>query len=289
MRTEKPAIVAFATMLVWGCCAVLPAAAQENDPALWSRAEKEKFLLEAKIERRKDAGKGITGSSRAALSSERGTHDAHIQTIDESKARFESAMGTEFNFKDTWKFNLAAYILDRILDINMIPVTVERKVEGRSASVTWWIDDVLMDELERRNKKVAPPNPESWNRQMYVVRVFDQLIANTDRNLGNVVITKNWDIWMIDHTRAFRLTTQLPEPKNLVKCDRYLLANLRKLDKATLREKTGKYLNGMEIDGVLARRDAIVKFFEDKIKTQGESAVLYDYLVERKAAYPWMQ
>lgn len=289
MRTEKPAIIAFATMLVWGCCAVLPAGAQENDPALWSRADKEKFLLEAKIERRKDPGKGITGSIRATLSSERGTHDAHVQTIDESKTKFETAMGTEFNFKDTWKFNLAAYILDRILDINMIPVTVERKVDGRWASVTWWIDDVLMDELDRRNKKVAPPNPESWNRQMYVVRVFDQLIANTDRNLGNVVITKNWDIWMIDHTRAFRLTTQLPEPKNLVKCDRYLLANLRKLDKATLREKMGKYLNGMEIDGVLARRDAIVKFFEDKIKTQGQSAVLFDYLVERKAAYPWMQ
>lgn len=289
MSTKRLATVACAAVMASGWLTLRAAGAQESDPAGWSRAEKEQFLLTAKIERRKDAGKGITGSSRATLSNERGTHDAHIQTIDEAKAKFETPMGTEFNFKDTWKFNLAAYILDRLLDINMIPVTVERKVEGRSASVTWWIDDVLMDELQRRNKKVEPPNPETWNRQMYIVRVFDQLIANTDRNLGNVVITKNWDIWMIDHTRAFRLTTQLPEPKNLVKCDRYLLANLRKLDKAILKEKAGKYLNGMEIDGVLARRDAIVKLFENKIAAEGESAVLYDYLVERKRAYPWME
>ena len=35
-------------------------------------------------------------------------------------------------------------------------------------------------------------------------------------------------------------------------------------------------LTGMEIDGLLARRDKIVKFFEDEVAKKGEGAVLFD-------------
>jgi hypothetical protein len=87
----------------------------------------------------------------------------------------------------------------------MIPVSVERKVGGKTSAITWWVDDVMMDEMKRTNKKIDPPDRDIWNKQMYVVRVFDQLIYNTDRNLGNLLIDKNWRLWMIDHTRAFRL------------------------------------------------------------------------------------
>ncbi|MBM3791705.1 MAG: hypothetical protein FJW35_15340 [Acidobacteria bacterium] len=265
------------------------AVAQETaqpGPAQWSRAEKEQFLLKAKIVRQVDAGRGITGTTRATLKSERGTHDAHVQTINEYKQMFQSPMGTEINFKDTYKFNIASYILDQILQINMIPITVERKVQGRTASLTWWVDDVLMSELERKNGNVSPPDTDRWNCQMHVVRVFDQLIANTDRNLGNLLITRDWDIWMIDHGRAFRMHTDLREPKNLVRCDRALLAAMRRLDKQTLKSNLGKYLTGMEIDGLLARRDLIVKTFEQKAAQEGEAAVFYDFLTLRTSSDP---
>jgi hypothetical protein len=127
---------------------------------------------------------------------------------------------------------------------------------------------------------------EKWNRQMLIVRVFDQLIANTDRNVGNIVITKNWDLWMIDHTRAFRIYHDLREAKNLAKCDRALLIALRGLNKQDLKQRMGNYLTGLEIDGLLARRDKIVKIFEDKIAREGEAEVLYDYLAERRQANP---
>ena len=110
---------------------------------------------------------------------------------------------------------------------------------------------------------------------MFIVRVFDQLIFNTDRNLQNVLIDKEWHIWMIDHTRAFRMLTTLKAPKDLVKCDRALLASLRELD--IERAKTLKpYLNDTEIKGLLARRDKIVKFFDDQVKAKSEAAILYD-------------
>jgi len=106
---------------------------------------------------------------------------------------------------------------------------------------------------------------------MYVVRVFDQLIFNTDRNLTNLLIDKNWHIWMIDHSRSFRMRHDLRNTKNLVKCDRNLLAKMKTLDQATLKKELSPDVNSEEIKGLLARRDLIVKFFESK----GPS-VLYD-------------
>ena len=42
--------------------------------------------------------------------------------------------------------------------------------------------------------------------QLQVVRVFDELIQNRDRNQGNILWTSDWKMWLIDHTRAFGVT-----------------------------------------------------------------------------------
>ena len=241
-----------------------------------SQTEMEDFLLNAKIVEHKSLAMGVTNSERAVLSDGKLQHDAHIQTINESKTSFTSNRGTELNFKDTYKYNIAAYRLGKILDLNMIPVSIERKAAGKSAAVTWWVDDTMMTELDRKKKDLEPPDKDSWNKQMYVVRVFDQLIYNTDRNLGNLVIDKNWQIWMIDHTRAFRLMDKLQNEKNLVQCDRKFLASLRKLDEATMMAQLQPFLSKGEIKAILKRRDLIVKFFESEIAAKGEAAVVYD-------------
>ena len=88
---------------------------------------------------------------------------------------------------------------------------------------------------------------------------------------------------MIDHTRAFRMYRDLFDSGNLLKCDRALLKALRGLNKQPLKENLGNFLTDMEIDGLLARRDKIVKFFDGKIAREGEEAVPFDYLIERKA------
>jgi hypothetical protein len=204
------------------------------------------------------------------------THDAHVQCIDEAKHEFTTDRGTELNFKDSYKFNIAGYRLARLLGIGNVPVYTERKIGGKSCSVSWWIDDVIMDEADRRKKKIDPPDPAGWNNEIYVMRVFDQLIFNVDRNLTNVLIVKSWDMWMIDMTRSFRLMHTLENSKNLGRCDRTLLANLRSLDTAVVHKALTSYCTKGEIDAVMARRDVIVKFFEDEVKQKGESAVLYD-------------
>jgi hypothetical protein len=270
--------LAFACNCVLALSAFAQVAAETkaSSPPRLSRAEMEEFLLTARVVQKKELSMGITNSQRATLDDGKLKHDAHIQTVDIQKASFQTATKTELNFRDSYKFNMAAYELDKLLELNMVPVSVERKVAGNLAAVTWWVDDTLMTELDRHKEKMEPPDLSTWNPQMYVCRVFDQLIYNTDRNLGNLVIIKDWKIWMIDHTRAFRTMKDLPSPANLAQCDRKLLAKLRGLNKDVLTKGLQRYLNSLQIDSLLDRRDKIVSFFDQQIAKKGEAAMLFD-------------
>jgi hypothetical protein len=256
--------------------------AQESQTAQTGTAvsdtEIEQFLLHAEVVRTKGVSTGITGTQRATLSDGKLTHDASLQTIDVYKASFQTAKGTELNFRDSYKYNIAAYRLDRLLGLNMIPVSVERSVAGKTGAVTWWIDDVKMMEKDRFQKKIEPPDQTTWNDQMYQARVFNELVYNTDANLGNLLITNDWRLWMVDFSRAFRLHKDLREPKNLNNCklDRRVYTALRGLDEPTLTAKLGDVLRDTEINGLLARRDRILKHFEQQIAQKGEQSVICD-------------
>jgi hypothetical protein len=206
------------------------------------------------------------------------THDAQIQTIDQRKTSFTDTRGTYLHFADSYRHNIAAYELDKILEMGMIPPSVQRVVRGRTSSMTWWVDDVQMTEKQRYQKKITPPDQAAWNRQIFCVRTFDELIYNFDRNLGNLVITKQWRIWMIDHTRAFLPYQKLKDTKRLVQCDRHLMAAMRGLTLEMAQEALSPYLDNLRIQGLMARRDAIVAHFERAIKERGEEQVLYNCL-----------
>jgi hypothetical protein len=156
----------------------------------------------------------------------------------------------------------------------MLPVYVERKWQGHTGSLSWWLP-AKMDEQERVAQKLHPPDPDAWNKQMYKVRVFDELIYDTDANLTNILIGPDWQIWRIDFTRAFRNDKDLKTPNDLVRCERQLLNKLKGLNGDELAAKTHNYLNKEQVQGVMARRDKIVARFEELIKTKGDKEVLY--------------
>ncbi|MDA2929338.1 hypothetical protein MYX84_05225 [Acidobacteria bacterium AH-259-O06] len=239
-----------------------------------TRAQMEEFLLNAKVVKRETLPIGVTASERATLTDGRLTHDAHIQTVEIYKTRFESDRGMELNFRDSYKFNIAAYRLDKLLGLNMVPVSVERKIGGTTASVTWWVDDFLMMDLDRHQEKIKPPKPALWVDQMHQVRIFTQLVYNTDPNLGNLLITKDWTLWMIDFTRAFRLHKKLQNVKSLFRIDRRFYNGLRELKEDVLMQELDPYLRKAEIKAVLARRDEILRCFDEKIAQKSEAAVI---------------
>jgi hypothetical protein len=110
---------------------------------------------------------------------------------------------------------------------------------------------------------------------MYRIRVFDELVYDTDPNLTNVLIGEDWTIWRIDFSRAFRTNKDLRGPKNLVKCERQLFEKLKALDANELAGNTKLYLSQDEVKAVMARRDKIVAQFQKMISEKGESEVLY--------------
>jgi hypothetical protein len=230
--------------------------------------QKEEFLVKAKIKQSKDAKKGVTGTSRVTLTDGTITHDASVQTIDDYKTNFLNEIG----FKDTYKDNIAAWKLARLVGIeDMVPPSVKRPYQGKLASFTWWIDNVVMDESERQSKNVQPPDKEAWNEENNVMQVFDQLIYNMDRNQTNILIDDRWRLWMIDHSRSFRVHKSLKDSSLLKAVDRTMLAKMKTLDEAMLTKELGRDASKDEIRGLLARRDLIVKLFDAK----GDS-VLFD-------------
>lgn len=270
--TKRAQAIAFSLSL---CFAFAPSARAMQEPQL-TEDEMRQFLLTAEVVKDKSASKGITGVRRLTLSDGKITHDASFQSIDEHKTKFEGSDGTvEINFVDSYKYDIASYELAKLLGLgDMMPVTVLRKYLGKEGALSWWLP-VKLDEAERMKKKIPPPDVEAHNRQMYKMRVFTELVYDTDRNLGNVLFSQDWHLWMIDFSRAFRLYHDLKNPKNLVKCDRQLLDRLRKLDEKELTAQCKDYLTRPEIQGVMARRDKIVKVFEQLIAQKGENQVLY--------------
>lgn len=246
------------------------------DDTTLTKDQIKEFLLTAKIVNAKESGKGVTHPLRLTLSDGKTTHDASFQGIDEHKSNVALASGrTELNFVDSYKYNIAAYTLAELLGIeDMLPVYVERKYKGDPGSLSWWLP-VKMDEADRVKQKIPVPDTDAWNNQMYRVRVFDQLVYDTDDNLTNVLIGEDWKIWRIDFTRAFRTNKDLRTPSNLVRCDRHLLEKLKALDGDQLAATTKHYLTKDEVKAVMARRDKIVARFQQLVSEKGEAAVLY--------------
>jgi len=284
IRDGRPALAGACgtLLLILGCATLAGApvrAVQDRPFTAWTDAEKETFLSTAEIGKLRDVNVGVTDSKRATLDDGRSKHDAHIQDVDVFKPGVTHLRGqeAEINFRDSYKFNIAGYRLDRLLHMNMVPVSVERTVNRKPAAVTWWVDDVKMMERERYEKKIVPPNPSDWVGQMSTAAVFTELICNTDPNLGNFLITSDWQLHLIDFTRGFRPQKTLRAPENLgVRLDRQIYQGLKDLNLETLKEVMNGLLDDPELEGLLARRDLIVEHYDKLIAERGEALVLYD-------------
>jgi hypothetical protein len=273
MVTRARSIAAVAVLLQVAVAATQPA------PRLTPDQQRE-FLLKARIVSSRPVGIGVTGSLRLTLTDGTTTHDAGFQSIEQRSSNEDIRQGRkragELRFADSYKFNLAAYELARLLGLDdMMPVTVERRYRGQIGSLTWWIDDVLMDENEREKTNAIPPSPVAFSRQRQRMFVFAELVRDTDRNKGNVIYTKDWRVIMIDFTRAFRIDRELRNPDMLQQCDRGLFERLQTLTRNQIEDATEDYLTGAEIAGVVARRQLIVERYERLIRERGEKAILY--------------
>ena len=235
---------------------------------------KENALRNGKIIKAKKLGTGITNPLKLTLQDGTTEFPAVFKDVDVRKTgATKLATGVEMDFKDSWQFDVAAYELDKLLGLNMVPATVERRFEGEMGMLQWWVPDA-MTEGDRKKKGIDPPDKDAWNRYLFKVRVFDNLVYNIDRNLGNLLITPDWKVWMIDHSRCFKNVDSLKSSTDMKRFSLSLMEALKHLDQTKVMEKCGKYLSTYEVQTMLKRRDAIVQLYEKERSAKGDS-ILY--------------
>jgi hypothetical protein len=235
----------------------------------------ETFLKSADITDTKTLSIGITAPKKVTMVLNGETRYGVWKNVDEYKdvMKFEDGR-VDMNFQDSWKSEIAAYEIDKIIGLGMVPATVEKTYKGSKGSVQFWVDSI-MSEAEHRKNKVASPDPQSFNDLMYKTRLFDNMVYNTDRNLNNLLITKDWELVLIDHSRAFRPLTMLKSPKDLERFSLSLLEGITKLTQQNLTERAGKYLPKPQIEGILKRRDQILALAKKAAQEKGDTAVYY--------------
>lgn len=234
--------------------------------------EKEQFLLESQLVRSRGAP-GAASPLRATLRLGGVTHQASVQLIDESSPK-RAPGSDEPDSRNSWRNDVAAYRIDRLLGLRMVPVTVIRPYKASRAAFTWWQDDFVTTGEGRREQA---PDAEAWTRQLQAAKLFAQLIHSPARGESDLLVDRDFRLWMVDHARAFDAFRGLRNEKELGDaCPRGLLAALRKLDEPTLKTRTGGLLTKGQIDGVLERRDRIVTHYDRLIAARGAANVLYD-------------
>jgi len=239
-----------------------------------SREEIEVFLRTAEVVRLAGRPEGRTNPLRLTLSDGEREQDVIYKYIDVRKPGvYHLGKSTEFDFKDSWKFEVAAYELDKLMKLNMVPVTVERAYQGRTGSFQFWVYDCISEE-ERRIQKREPTSVVLWNWQLYKVWIFDKLIYNIDRNLGNILVTPEWKCVMIDHSRSFKGVGEVEALEKLYFFSKSMMEAVAKLDEAQVRARCGRWLTDSEITTMMKRRDILIEYYQQKLNEKGRS-ILY--------------
>lgn len=239
----------------------------------------ERFLRTARvISIRALKSKAVTRPKKVELSDGSLTWSAVFKTIYEYQPvkRFDNGE-VELNFTDSFEYEIAAYELDKMLNLGIVPPAVRRRINSEVGSLSLWVEGAMTEWERIEVKKKRPPDLEAWNEQMYTIRLFLQLIYDSDyTNINNLLVTPDWKIYKIDSSRAFRTHMELRREGSLERFSRRVLASLRALDRDELETRLDPWLTKKQIEALWVRRGLILDLADRRVAEQGEEAVLFD-------------
>ena len=172
-------------------------------------------------------------------------------------------------YTESYKAEIAAYHLDRLLEMHMVPPVVERRVDGRVGAAVMWIENTKGWDI---GKPIQGPEPH-WSRQVSRMKLFDQLIANIDRNQGNLLYDSDWHLFLIDHSRAFTTRSSLDGIAVPAAIDREFWQRIEALTPADLERALGAWLTDGERQAILKRRDKMRAAIDRMVKDKGAAMV----------------
>ena len=262
-RAVRPSLMSLLAMV----CAIAGLSAQSPDATnakTWTQDPQaiEDYIKSAKIVSMKDLSVGVTKPKRAELAP-----GGPVSAIAWKKI----PPGRYSGYWESYKAEIAAYEVDKLLGLGMVPPTVEKRVDGDLGAAVMWVSPTKsfkeLGGVPGQNGVKGPPPVQigAWTNQITRAKMFDDLIGNTDPNLGNWLVDPAWNLILIDHTRAF-MTKDLYH--HLVQVDPELWDKMKALDETSLTAALGHWLDKRGIKGILERRDKMQQVV-DKLKKNG--------------------
>lgn len=239
----------------------------------------EQCLSEGEVVKKEGKLLGITGPVRLRIECDGMARSVVFKLLDEHRRGITRLEGgaTEFNFSDSYKYEVAAYLLDRELEMNMVPVAVLRRYRGDDGCFVDWIDNASTGtQLE-----VKPSGPQMayLAGQKAVMRLFDALIYNVDRRPENWLVDHDtFKLYLIDHSRAFRESKDLPEEfaSTRARLSWELYEALQELGHEHLGEVLGDLITNRQLEAVLERRDRILEKIDKERREYGDQIIFSD-------------
>ena len=265
MSTMNLSVAAVISALSVGAVFAAPQATEEAESAkvwLGRAAEYEEFLRTAEVVRTEEIPVGVTKPTRCYFAP---------GGIVESMTLKSIKPGRHNGYWESYKFEIAAYELDKLLGLEMIPPTVEKRVDNELGAAVMWTDPT-----ESFKQMGGPPTPPpaqaaSWYRQIARAKMFDNLINNKDPNLGNWLVDPSWNLILIDHTRAFTSGKNMVHEMEHI--DKGLWERMLSLDENALKGALEPWLNERQIKNLLERRDRMKKEIDEMVAKKGDQAV----------------
>lgn len=271
-------------LIILGLAAVVPARAQFLPEEIAQRNAWEEYMLTAEIVGSERVGQGVTRPWKI-----------HLKKGDVERAGAWKSIDKRISTggRDSWRYEIAAYRLDKLIGLGMVPPAVEKAFRGKPGALSLWTDtEHSLLEVAEQGIKMPVSALKSTEDMGYVYRLWCSLIANDDPTQENIKYTADWRMILIDHSRAFRsdrkYTEQLVFGLNGIKryqadgrpfiirrVPRALLERIKTLDFDAIKRAVGPYLADKEIQSVVARVKLIEAEMAEMIRQHGEASVLY--------------
>jgi hypothetical protein len=219
----------------------------------------EAHLKTARVTRIEDIGTGVTHPRRAYLDPAEPVASMTWKVL---------PPGRQSGYWESYKSEVAAYELDQLLEMKMVPPAVERSIDGDTGAAIMWIDGVKS--VKQTGGKV--PSSEIWGRSIRRMQMFDNLIGNPDRNAGNILLGRPGELILIDHSRAFE--TSLKLPFDFERVDATLWARMTALTRDEFAGRIGAWVGNEAVDAMIERRTRLVKAVDALVKKKGRGAVI---------------
>ncbi len=268
------------------CCLAtgFSARGQFTPQEIAQRAQWEEFLLTADIVKYEPIGTGVTKPWRLYLKKGDIEKTAAWKDVDETLGDGAS---------DRWKHEIAAYRLDKLIGLNMVPPYVEREFRGKKGTLSLWANfKYSLIEIVDKGIKLPDSALKQYYEMGYIYRLWCSLIANDDPTQENILFTEDWRMILIDHSRAFRSNREYTKrivfgingikkrqadgkPFLILRVPRVLLDKIKALDFAGIKQAVGPYLTNKEIESIIARKQLVLDEIAAMIKQYGEDKVLY--------------